>query len=177
MSSERDLKHAAARDGGSKQDCNDIDHGLGDPAEDEAVHEQPQVDGLESAQKCRGFAAVANLNKLHIGQNFGAPPITGEKEYRQHAAHTQSPPYPVPGDALSRYQAADQQRGIRGERSRNHRGSGQPPGNVPPGNEEFFGIAAGATPVVDADQQIDQQVTRNHHPVNRGKRHESSAQA
>ena len=44
-----------------------------------------EINRLEPAQESGRFAPVADFHELHVGENFGAPPITREEEYRQHA--------------------------------------------------------------------------------------------
>ena len=115
-----EIEHASLRNRRPKQHGDNADHRFCNPSQDEAVHEQAEVDGFEAAKKCGRFAAVTNLHKLHVGNNLGPAPIPRKKEHCQHAAYAESPPDPVPGDSLLRYDAANKQRCVGSERGRHH---------------------------------------------------------
>jgi len=108
VASESELHNASLCNRRAKQDGDDVDHGLGDPPQDEAVHEQAEIDGFESAQKGGGLAAIANLDKLHVGEDLRTAPVPREEEHRQHTADAQAPPDPVAGDTRFGHQAAYQ---------------------------------------------------------------------
>ena len=116
-----------------------IDHGFGDPAEDQAVHQQAEIDGAKAAKEGGGLSVVTHFGELHVGHQTGAAPQTREEKHRHHAGEKKRPPEPVPCDALCVDEAGDEQRRIGGKRSGNHRGAGQPPGNAASGNEIIFG--------------------------------------
>src|SRR5438477_9398897 len=56
----------------------DAHHRLGDPAENEAVHQQTDVDGAEAAQKSCRLARVATLGELYVSQQSRASPEPGK---------------------------------------------------------------------------------------------------
>ena len=98
-----ELQDVAFRDGRPQQDRDDVHHGQRDPAQDHAVHEEAQINGLESTQERSGLAAISQLHQFHVCQDLSAPPIAGEEKHCQHAAQALSPPQPVSGDALPRH--------------------------------------------------------------------------
>src|SRR6266545_3127028 len=152
----RELEHPALSNHRTEQYRNDTDHRLCDPSQNKAVHEQSEIDRLESAKECGRFSAVANLAKLHVGENFCPAPIARKEKDRQHAADAESPPDPIACNSLSGNYSADEQGSIGGKSCGDHGSAGQPPGNVAPGHEEFFGIAAGTPAVIDADGEVHQ---------------------
>ena len=165
MSADRHLQHASLLDDGTEQNRDNAHHRLRHPPQDEAVHEEAQVHRFEPTQKRGRLPAVSDLDELHVGQDLGAPPVTGEEEDGQHSSHTGTPPDPIAGNSLPGDQAGDQQWGVCGERRGDHRGSCQPPGDVAAGDEELFRVATGPPAVIEADQQIDQQVGDDHDPI------------
>src|SRR5581483_4919023 len=107
MPQKAEIEHAAFGDHRTKNDRDDADHCTRDPAENEAVHEQAEIDRFESAQEGCWIAAVSNLAELDVGENFRTTPIAGEEEHGQHAADTEPPPDPVAGDSLPCHYPAD----------------------------------------------------------------------
>src|SRR5882757_4853267 len=79
------LQHAALRNSVAKQYCGDADHGLDDPAENQTIHQGAQIKSAKTAQESGGLAAVTQLHKLHVGEDFRAPPITREEKNRHHS--------------------------------------------------------------------------------------------
>ena len=132
----------------------------------------PKINGAKTAQEGGRLAFVAELDKFDVGENFRAAPISGKEKNGHHAAEALRPPQPVAGDSVFSYQAGDEQRGVGGEGGGHHRGAGQPPGNIASRYEKFFSGAAGFAAVVDADEQVEQQVGTNDQPVEMRKRHE-----
>ncbi len=168
-----DLEHFTLGHDRPQQHGDDADHGVGDPSQNQAVHDQPQINGLETSQESRGPAAIADFSQLHIGKHLRASPVAGKEKHGEHAAEAEAPPDPVPGNALGRYQAGDQKRSIGGEGGGHHRCAGQPPRDIASRDKEFLGVAARSAAIVNADRQIDQQIPDNHQPVDFGQRHRS----
>src|SRR6266550_1037315 len=84
----------------AERDREDLDHCLGDPAQDYEVDRNGEVERAEAAQhRCRP-AAVTDLRKLDVGHDVGAPPQTGEEKYGQHPAPQHVPAEPVSGDCV-----------------------------------------------------------------------------
>ena len=82
-----------ARDGqhewrAAESGADDAGHGLGDPSEDDAVHQQAEIDGAEAAQECGGASAVTQLGKLHVGEKSAAAPEAREEKDGHHAAES-----------------------------------------------------------------------------------------
>src|SRR5438876_8156636 len=165
VAADRELQDAAGGDHGTEEDGDDVCHSIGDPAEDETVHQQSEVEGLEAAQKSGGLAAVANLGQLDVGKNLGAAPVAGKEKDGEHAAEAHAPPDPVAGDSLGGDDAGDQQRSISRESRGHHRGTGQPPGDVAARDEKIFGVAGGAPAVIKTDEQVDDKVAGDDEPV------------
>ena len=165
LAEDSEIEYATLRDRRAQQHRDDAHHGLGDPSEDEAVHEQAEVDGLESPKKCSRTSAIADFDELHVGQDCRAPPVAGEEEDRHHAADAERPPDPVSGDSLLGNHAANKQRRVRGKGRGHHGGPGQPPRDISAGHEEFFGVPAGSPAIVDADGEIHQQIADDDDPV------------
>ena len=168
------MKHAALRNDRPEDDNNNADHRPSDPSQDEAVHEQPEINCLESTKKCSRFSTIADFAELDVSQNFCSPPVTRKKEHRQHAAHAEAPPDPVPGYTLPCDHSADKQRRIRSKRGRHHRSARQPPRDVAVGNEKLFRIPACAARVMNTDCQVNQQISDDDDPISQGERHASS---
>ena len=114
----------------SERCADDVHHRLCDPAEDQAVHQQPEIHGAKTAQECRRFARVAEFRKLHVGDQAGAPPHSREQEDRHHSRRKKTPPQPIPCHSLRVNQSGHGERSIGGKSRRHHRRSRQPPGNV-----------------------------------------------
>ena len=123
----QEMDDAPLRDHGAKQHRNDAHHGIGDPAQDQAIHNQAEIDGFESAEECGWPAGIPDFSQLHIGQDFSAPPVAREEEHGEHSAEAGTPPDPVTGDALSGHHASDEQWSISGKGGGHHRGACQPP--------------------------------------------------
>jgi hypothetical protein len=87
MAADRQLQNPPLRDRRAEQHRDDAHHRLRHPSQNEAVHKQPKIDRLKSAQKCRRFSSVAKLDQLDVRQHLRPPPIAREKENRHHAAH------------------------------------------------------------------------------------------
>ena len=171
MTSNSDRQHAPLRDGISQQHRGDADHGLDDPSQNQAIHQPAEIDGPKTAQECRRFSLVAQLHEFHVGKNSRAAPIAREKENRHHSRQTLRPPDPVPRNPVLGHHPGDKQRCVRGERGCHHGRACQPPGHISPGNEKLLGASRGAPPVIQADQQIQQQVRRDHNPIGRVESH------
>ena len=144
-------------------------HRLGHPAEDQAIHQQAEVERAKAAQKCRGFAGVADFRELHIGEQSGTSPETGKQKHRHHAGEQEAPPDPVAGHSLGIHQSGDDQRRIGGKCRGDHRGPGEPPGNVAPGDEVVVHAAPGARAEVKTKKERDGQIRDDRRPVEREK--------
>src|SRR5438046_1045021 len=129
MAADGDLNYASFFNQGPQKDSDDTDHGIGDPTQNQAVHEQSQVSGFESAQKRSRLAAIPDLSELDIGKNLGAAPVARKKEDRHHAADAEAPPQPVSGDALRGNHATDEQGRVGGKSGGDHGSPSQPPGD------------------------------------------------
>src|SRR4029077_7219597 len=171
MAAERELEHTAFCDGVAEKDGGDADHGFDDPAENEAVHQGAEIDGAKAAKKGGRFSLVAELDKFHVGEDFGAATITREEEDGHHAAEALRPPEPVAGNAVACDEAGDEERSVGGEGCGHHGRAGEPPGDIAPGDEEFFGAARGAAAVVKTDKEIEEQVGGDDDPIGGGKDH------
>ena len=171
MASEGKGENAALGDHGSERHSDDVDHGARDPAEDEAVHEQTEIDGFKSAEEGGGLAGIANLDEFDVGENFGTAPVAREEENGGHAGEAQAPPDPVAGDTLGGDESADEEGRVGGEGGGHHRGAGKPPGDIAAGDEKVFSGTAGFAAVVDADEQVEEQVGSDNEPVEMRKRH------
>src|SRR5213592_3780417 len=143
----------------------DLRHREVDPAEDDAVDEQAQVNGPEAPQEGGRWAGVADLRELDVGHDAGAAPQAGVEEHREHPAREQVPPQPVARDPVLRDQTGDDKGRVRGERGRHHRRARQPPRHVSPGEKELRRVLAGATLVVQPDGDVEQEVQGDDHPV------------
>ena len=122
----------------------DLDHREVDPAEDDAVDGDAEIERAEAAQEGGGFAGVADLGEFDIGHDAGAAPQAGVEEDGEHAAGDEVPPQPVAGDAAHRDHAGDGERRVGGEGGGDHGSAGQPPGDVAAGEEEFVDVFSGA---------------------------------
>jgi hypothetical protein len=133
-------------------------HGQVHPADDDGVDEDAQVEGPKPSQKRGGLAGVAKLNKLHVGQDAGAPPEACEEEDRQHAAEDEIPPEPVARDAVFRHEFRHRQRGVCRKGRGDHGCAGKPPGEIAPREKELLDARAGAAGEVNADRGAQQEV-------------------
>ncbi len=159
-------------DRGTEKDSDDVHHGARNPAEDEAVHEEPEIDGFETAEESGWLAGVTELGEFDVGHDFGAAPVTSEEKDGQHAGEALIPPKPISGDALRGDEAGDEERRVGGERRGDHGSTGEPPGDITAGDEELRGITAGAAAVIDANQKIDEEIADDDNPIGGCKGHE-----
>ena len=74
------LQEMPLANGDAQRGAHDVDHRLGHPAEDQAVHQHAQIDGAKPAQKRGGLAGIAHLRELHVGHQARAPPQAREQE-------------------------------------------------------------------------------------------------
>ena len=146
---------------GAERGADDVDHGLGDPAEDQAVHQQTEIDGAKSAQKRGGLSGVAHFGELHVGHQAGATPQAREEKDRHHSGRQKRPPDPVAGDSLGVDEAGDEQRRIGGESGGDHGSAGEPPGNGASGDKIIFGAFSGAAAEIEAEEKSYYEVTDN----------------
>ncbi len=156
----------AAESGGD-----DAGHGLGDPSENDAIHQQAEIDGAEAAQEGGGLAAVTDLGKLHVGEQSAAPPEAGEEEDGHHAGEQRSPPEPVSADALGIDEAGDDQRSVGGKGGGDHGGSGQPPVHVAPGDKVVIHAFCGALAEAEAEQDGDCKIPEDGQPIEKRESH------
>ena len=157
--------------GATESDSDNAGHGLGDPSEDDAVHEQAEVDGAEAAQEGGRFAAITDLGKLYVGEQSAAPPETGEEEDGHHAGEQRSPPEPVSADALGVDQAGDDQRRVGGKGGGDHRGSGQPPVHAAAGDKVVIHTFGGALAEAEAEQDGDCEISEDGQPIEKREGH------
>ena len=93
---------SASNASNAEHEHQDLDHRQIDPAENDAVDGNPEIERAEAAQECGGFAGIADLGELDIGHDAGAPPEPRVEEDRHHAAGDEAPPEPVAGDSALR---------------------------------------------------------------------------
>src|SRR5439155_4802965 len=81
------------------------------------------------------------------------------------------PPAPIAGDALGGDEAGHDERRVRGEGRRHHRGAGEPPRRLPAGEKVLVEALAAAAREVEADDRTEDEVGGDDRPVDRGQRH------
>src|SRR5260221_6195092 len=172
MIAERKLPNLSRCDSGAEENGDDVHHGAGDPAENEAVHEKAEVDGFEAAEESRVFAGVTELGEFDVGHDLRAAPITREEKDGEHAGEALIPPQPVTGDALRRDKTGDEKRRVGGKGGGDHGGAGKPPRDVAAGDEKFGGGTAGAAAAIDAGEKIDEEIADDDNPIGGCKGHE-----
>jgi hypothetical protein len=177
VAAEANGEDAALCDGVAEEDCRDADHRFDDPTEDEAVHEGAKVDCAETAEEGGGFALVAELDEFDVGEDFGAAPVAREEKDGHHAAKTLGPPEPVARDTVARDEAGDEKWRVGGKSSGDHGSASQPPGNVAAGDEKFLSAAGRAAAVIEADEEIEEQVGGDDDPIGGGEGHFSFCSA
>src|SRR5215813_5760582 len=107
VAAESELDNASLLNHRSQQHSNDAYHGVGDPAQDQAIHEQPEINRLESAQKGRRLAAVADFREFYVSENFSPSPVAGKVEHRHHSADAEAPPEPISCNSLGSHHTGD----------------------------------------------------------------------
>ncbi len=154
--------------------ADDRGHRLGDPAEDDAVHQQAEIDRAKAAEERRRLAGIADLGELHIGEQSGAPPQPREEEDRHHSREKEAPPQPVARNALRVNEAGDDQRRVGGEGGGDHRGARQPPVHVASGDKVVVNALAGAAAKPQAEDEGDGEIADDGRPVEEGEGHKWS---
>ena len=144
--------------GNAQGGLEDLLHGEVDPADDQAVHEDAEVQCPEATQKSGRLACITQLDELRIGNDFRAPPQAGKEEDGHHAVEKKAPPEPVAGNSLSRHQACDRQRSVGGKGRGHHGRTRQPPGDLPAGNKKVARAGACLLAIVEPNQQIDREI-------------------
>ncbi len=134
--------------GDAQDQREDIHHRLVDPAEDDAVDRDAEIEGAEASQECGRFAGIADLREFDIGHDAGAPPQARVEEHGQHAAGDHAPPQPIPGDAAYGDHSGDRERRVGGEGCGHHGGPGEPPRDIAAREEKFVDARFGARTVV-----------------------------
>jgi len=172
VAAESELPNFPGRDGGAEEDGDNVHHGAGNPAENETIHQETEVDGFEATKESGWFAGVTELGEFDVGHDFRATPITREEKYGEHAGEALIPPKPISGDALRGDETRNEERRIGGEGGGDHRSAGKPPGDVAARDEKLRGVTAGAAAVIDADQKIDEEIADDDNPVGGCKGHE-----
>src|SRR5712672_1495877 len=165
------FQYTALRDSIAKQYSGDADHGFDDPAENQTIHQGAQIKSAKAAQESGGLAAVTQLHKLHVREDFRAPPITREEKNSHHSRKTLRPPQPIARNSILGNKPGDQQWRVCRKRSGYHGRAGQPPGYVSPRNKELLGAPRRAPAVVQADQQVQRQIDCDDNPISCGERH------
>ena len=158
----------------SQADGHDSGHRFGDPPENQAVHQQAEIQRAKPTQKCRGLPGIAHFRELHVSEKTRTPPQSREKKDGHHAGGQKAPPKPIAGNAISVDESGDHQRRVRGKRRRNHRGSRKPPRNVAPRNKIIFRALPRAASEIQAENQCDEQIARDGSPIGSGKCHRGS---
>ncbi len=118
-----------------------------------------------------GFAGIAHLGELHVGQQSGAAPQAGKQKHRHHPGKQKRPPQPVPGDALGVDQAGHHQRRVGGECGRHHGRARQPPGNVASGDKIVVHALARARTEIKPQHQRDAEIEDDRRPIKQGEVH------
>ena len=155
----------------AEEDVGDLAGSEGHHAHDEAVEEQPEVEGAEAAHDRGGGAGVAVFVELEVGHDARAAPEAGEEKDRRHAGEHEGPPLPVAGDAVFAHLLGHPVRGVGRERRRHHRETGEPPRHRAAGGEELGGAAAGALGEEERGYKADQDRSRDDDPINPGNMH------
>ena len=158
---DRETRRLALAEHGS----HDARHRLGHPAEDQAIHQQPEIDGAKSAQKRGRFSRVAHLRKLHVGEQARTPPQPREQKHGHHSRRQKTPPQPVARDSLRVDESRHDQRRVRRKRRRHHRRSREPPRHLPPRYKIFFRVPARTPPKINPQHKHQQQISGDHGPV------------
>jgi len=152
----------------------DLRHGGGDPADDDRVDREREVTRPEAAQERRGSARVADLGELRVGHHPRAAPEARVEHDGEHAAHHHAPPEPVPRDPVLDGEPRHGEWRVGGERSRDHRGPREPPGDRAAREEVLVGRGAGAPRVEERDRDGQDEVEHDDRPVDRGEGHGAS---
>ena len=132
---------------------------------------QGEVQRPEAAQRRRRLAAVAQLGELEVGQHAGPAPQPGEEEDRQDARDGPVPPQPVAGDAVAGHQPGHDQRRVRREGRRDHRGAGEPPRQRAARDEVLVERLARLADIGQPDRGGDDEVEQDDQPVGEGEMH------
>ena len=132
---------------------------------DHAVEEQAEIHRAEAAHDRRGFAGVADLVELEIGQDARPAPQARVEEDRRDAREHERPPHPVARDAVAPDDVRDQIRRVAAERRRHHRQTGEPPGHGAARREELRRALAGAPAEEQRGHETDQKRQRDDEPV------------
>ena len=151
----------------------DLHHRQVDPADDDAVDRETEIERPETAEERRRPASVADLRELDVGHHAGATPQARVDEHREHAARGHVPPQPVAGNAVARDDPRDQQRRVGGKGRGHHRRAGEPPGDVAAREKELRRAAAGAPRVVQPDRQVEREIGGDDQPVEQRQCHKS----
>ena len=88
-------RHGLPEDGDiaeTERDRENLDHRLGDPAEDDQVDRYREIKCAEAAQYSRRPTAVSDLGELDVRHHVGSAPKAREKEHGEHSAHQHVPP-------------------------------------------------------------------------------------
>ena len=165
-----------ARRGEAECEGEDLDHGEVDPAHDDGVDGEREIERAEAAQEGGGAAGVTELGEFDIGEDLGASPERSEEEDGEHAGESEAPPEPVAGDALLVDEAGDDEGGVCAEGGGHHGCAGQPPGNAAAGEEELTDVARRAPHVIEADGEVEGKVERDDKPVDCGEFHRESVE-
>ena len=148
--------------------ADDVDHGLGDPAENEAVHQKAEIDGAKASEESGGLTVIAELGKLHVGDQAGAAPESREKKNGHHSGGKKAPPEPIPCYTLGVDETADGERRVRGKSGGDHGGASEPPTDLAAGNEIIAGAFAGFLAEIETEYEGDDEVASDGDPVKVG---------
>ena len=145
--------------------ADDVDHGLGDPTQNQAIHQQAQIHRAESSQERRRLAGITKLSELHVGDQAGAPPEPREQEHGHHSRRQEAPPKPVARDSLGVNQSGYRERRVRGKRRSYHRRTRQPPTDFAARNEIIFRALSGFPAEIEPQNQRDDQIRCDRCPI------------
>ena len=154
-----------------ERDAEDLHHREGDPAHDDEVDRQGEVEGAEAAEECRRPARVADLGELHVGHDLRAPPEPRVEEHGQRSAHDHVPPEPVAGDAVLGDEARHDERRVGGEGGGDHRGAREPPRNGSARHEVLLERLAALLRELEADSDRQREVGEDDSPVEKRQAH------
>jgi hypothetical protein len=155
------------------QHAEDLHHGEGDPAHDDAVEDDTFPDATECSEDARRRSGIAELHQLHVGDHPGTPPETREEERHEQVRRRKVPHHPHAADAVVGHEARDDQRGVGREHGCDNRCARNPPGQVAGGEKVLRDVPPGAMSKDQAHPEGEGDVRGDDEPVEDG--HECSS--
>ena len=77
---DEDSGELAADGGDAESEGEDLAHGEVDPAHDDGIDGEGEVEGAEGAEEGGGGAGVAKFGEFHVSEDAGAAPERGEEK-------------------------------------------------------------------------------------------------